>query len=138
MPLAHQQRAAQVGRHVGECVIEAEQLVGVRRVRRGALSEQIQIGRGLHTRAAGRAEPARQAHVVRDLVEPGSLELGDDTLSERRAYPQERVLDGVLGLLARTQLADAVPQDLVVVLGVEPRGLFVRPAPTPAGFLRDL
>ena len=53
-----------------------------------------------------------------DLVEPRRLELRDDSLAKRGADPQEGVLDGILGLLAGTQLAEAVPEDLVAVLRI--------------------
>src|SRR5206468_11556974 len=49
----------------------------------------------------------------------GRLELGDDTAPEPAEGVQEGALDGVLGLLARAELVQAVAKDLVRVLLVE-------------------
>jgi hypothetical protein len=121
LPLPHEQGTPQIGRHVRECVVEAEEFVRVGRVSRGAFAEQVDVGRRLDAAASARAQPLRHAHVVGDLVEPGRFELRDDALAHCRRDPQERVLDGVLGLLARSKLADAVAEDPVAVLGVETR-----------------
>ena len=54
-----------------------------------------------------------------DLVEPGRLELRDDAALECAEGVQERRLDGVLGLLARAELVEAVAEDLSGVALVE-------------------
>jgi len=57
---------------------------------------------------------------VRDLVEPGCLELGNDALLQRPVDTQEGVLDRILGVLARAQLPSAIALDLSAVLLVQP------------------
>ena len=58
LPLAHEQRPAQVRRHVCEGVVQSEQLVGVGRVRGPALPERVQVGGRLDARAPRGAEQA--------------------------------------------------------------------------------
>ena len=121
LPLAEQDRAPEVLRHRGERIVETEELV----VRVGhapgqALLELLQVGRRLEASAPGLAEPAREADVVGDLVEPGRLELGDDAFLESAIDAQERVLDRVLGVFARAQLPLTVALDLRAVLLVQP------------------
>src|SRR5204863_2362219 len=58
-------------------------------------------------------------NVVRNLEEPGRLELGDDAALQTAERVHERRLNRVLGLLARAELVQAVPVDLRRVALVE-------------------
>src|SRR5204863_4607578 len=58
------------------------------------------------------AEVPGEADVVRDLVEPGRLELRHDPFLQRCVDAEECVLDGVLGVFARAQVRVAVAVQL--------------------------
>jgi hypothetical protein len=121
LPIAQQDRAAQILRHRGEGVVEAEELlVSVRGAAGQPLLQLLQVGRRLDPRAPRRTQPAREADVVRDLVEPGCLELGNDALLQRPVDAQEGFLDSVLGILARAKLPSAITLDLSAVPFVQP------------------
>ena len=88
--------------------------------RRGRqLLDDIEVGRRLDPAAAPRGAAAREADVVGDLEEPRRLELRHDAALDPAERVQERALDGVLGLLPRAELVQAVAEDLVRVLLVE-------------------
>ena len=76
------------------------------------------VGDSIRPRRQRRAA-AREADVVRDLEEPRRLELRHDAALDPAERVQEGALDGVLGLLARAELVQAVAEDLVRVLLVE-------------------
>ena len=62
---------------------------------------------------------AGEADVLGDLEQPGRLGLRHDTAAQAAERVQERVLDRVLGLLARAELVQAVAVDLARVALVE-------------------
>jgi hypothetical protein len=55
--------------------------------------------RRLDVRAPLGPETPGKADVVRDLVQPGRLELGYDAFAQRCVHAKKRVLHGVLGIL---------------------------------------
>ena len=119
LPLAQQDRAALALGHLLEHVLEADQLVGAPRRRRGQLLDHLEVGRRLDAAAPPARAAAREADVVGDLEEPRRLELRHDAALDPAERVQERALDGVLRLLPRAELVQAVAEDLVRVLLVE-------------------
>ena len=89
--------------------------------------QDLEVVRGLDLPTAPGGAPPGEADVVRDLEEPGGLELGNDPAREPAEGVHEGRLDGVLGLLSRAQLVHAVAEDLIRVALVEDtRGLCAR------------
>src|SRR5439155_5695566 len=111
LPLAEEDRPLLVRRQLGERVGETRQLV-VRPLRRGR--EPRHPVRVLHelplVAAPGRALPLA-ADVLGDLEQPGRLRPRHDALAQPAEGVHERVLDGVLRLLAARQPAEAVAED---------------------------
>ena len=120
LPLTQKNRAPLILGHLLEHVLQPDQLVGDVLAPRNDLLQNLEVVRRLDLPAAPGGAPAREAHVVRDLEEPGGLELGDDPALQTAEGVHERRLEGVLGLLARAQLVQAVAVDLGGVLLVEP------------------
>ena len=86
--------------------------------------ERIEVARRLDLAAAPGGLAASPAHVLRDLVEPGRLELRSDTAAKPAVGVEERRLDRVLGLLAVPEQPEAVAEDPLRVPRVEvSRGL---------------
>ena len=112
LPLAEEDRAALVLRHLLEDVLEADQLVAARGRRRRQLLDDLEVGGRLDPAPPPRGAASRQADVVRDLEQPGRLELRLDPAPKAAEGVEERALHGVLGLLARAELVEAVAEDL--------------------------
>src|SRR5439155_22299945 len=113
LPFPQQDGAALVLRHLLEHVLQTDELVAHRLVAtRDDFLENLEVVRRLDPAAPPRRAAAREAHVVGDLEEPGGLELGDDAPRQAAECVHERRLDGVLRLLARAELVQAVAEDL--------------------------
>src|SRR5207245_5289848 len=120
LPLAQQDRAALVLRHRLERVLEPDQLVRAPVVlRRDDLLQHLEVVRALDPAATPRGAAARKADVLGDLEQPRLLGFGHDAPLQAAEGVHERRLDGVLRLLARAQLVDAVVVDLPRVALVE-------------------
>ena len=100
LPLAEEDRAAEVRRHRRERVVEPHELVALGLRRRDTRFEQLEVVRRLDLGPPRVSEVSREADVVGDLVEPGRLELGHDALPQRCIDAQEGVLDSILGVFA--------------------------------------
>src|SRR5439155_10173394 len=89
LPLAQQDRAALGLRHLLEHVLKTDQLVRAARRRGRQLLDELEVSRRLDSAATPRGTAAGQADVVRDLEEPGRLELGLDAALEAAKCVQE-------------------------------------------------
>src|SRR3954471_22142294 len=112
LPLPQKNRAPLVLRHRFEDVLQADQLVTDLLASGDDFLEDLEVVRCLDLAAAPGGAPAGEAHVVRDLEQPGGFELGDDPARESAEGVHERRLDGVLRLLTRAELMEAVAVDL--------------------------
>ena len=119
LPLAEEDRAPLRLRQLLEHVLEPDQLVGTMRGRRSKLLDDLEVGRRFDPAAPPGGAAAREADVVRDLEEPGRLDLRHDAALDAAERVQEGGLHRVLGLLTGAELVQAVPEDLVGVLLVE-------------------
>src|SRR6266566_6111711 len=119
LPLPQKNRAPLVLRHLLEDILQADQLVGDLFTSGDDFLEHLEVVRCLDLATAPRGAPPREAHVVRDLEQPGGFELGDDPTREPAEGIHERRLDGVLRLLARAELVEAVAEDLSGVALIE-------------------
>src|SRR2546428_13212504 len=96
LPLPQKNRAPLVLRHLLEDVLQADQLVTDLLASRDDFLEHLEVVRCLDLAAAPGGAPAREAHVVRDLEQPGGFELGDDPARRPPEGVHERLLDAVL------------------------------------------
>src|SRR5581483_187773 len=119
LPFAEQQRAALLLRHLLQRARQADQLVRVDLVRRNDVLHRLEIVERLDLAATRRRAQPRQADVLRDLVEPGELELGRVTALQPAERIQEGRLRCVLCLFLAAELMAAVRKDLPAVLRVE-------------------
>src|SRR5919197_4573342 len=122
LPLAQENRTALALGHVLQHVLEPDQLVRDLLLRRHDLLQHLHVVRRLDPPPPPGRAPPREADVVGDLEHPGLLDFGDDPAREAAEGVHERRLDGVLGLLARTELVEAVAEDLRRVTLVEIAG----------------
>ena len=120
MPLAQENGAPLVLRHLLERRVEAHELerVAGRAVGGYDLLQQLEIVGRLEPQTLAGRRAARDADVLRDLVEPRLLELRRRAALEPAECVQERRLDGVFRLLARAELMQAVRVDLLAVLPI--------------------
>src|SRR4029450_2689504 len=86
------------------------------------LLDHLEVARALDPTAAPGRAAARKADVLGDLEQPRRLGLRHDAPAGRAERVHERRLDGVLRLLARAQLMEAVAEDLRRVALVEAFG----------------
>ncbi len=119
LPLPQKNRAPLVLGHLLEHVLERDQLVRDLLASGNDLLEHLEVVRRLDLASTPGGASAREAHVVGDLEQPGRLELGDDSPREAAEGVHEGRLDGVLRLLARPELVQAVAVDLCGVALVE-------------------
>src|SRR5205085_11035363 len=94
------------------------------------LRDGFGVANGREAAPAPRVRLARAADVLRDLEEPGSLELRADAPPQPAVRVEKRRLHRVLRLLAVPQQSEAIAEDPVRVPRVEIGGSvrFVRPA----------
>src|SRR5439155_8771903 len=93
LPLPQQDGAPLVLRHLLEDVLQANQLVRDVLAAGDDLLQYLEVVRRLDLAAAPGRPPAREANVVRDLEQPGGLELGDDAALQAAERVHERCLD---------------------------------------------
>ena len=112
LPLAQQDRAALLLGHQRERVLDPDQLVALPARAGDDLLDDLEVARALDPAAAPRGAAAGETDVLGDLEQPGRLGLGHDAAAERAESVHVRRLDGVLGLLARAELVQAVALEL--------------------------
>src|SRR6476646_11226492 len=93
LPLAQQDRAPLVLRHFLEDVLQADELVRDLLAAGHHVLQHLEVVRCLDAPAPPGRTPARQAHVVRNLEQPGRLELRDDAALQTAERVHERRLD---------------------------------------------
>ena len=122
LPFAQQDRATLLLRHAGERVLDPDQLVVLPARAWDDLLDHLEVARALDPAATPRRAATREADVLGDLEQPRRLGLGHDAAAERAERVHVRRLDGVLSLLARAELVQAVALELRGVTLVEAFG----------------
>jgi hypothetical protein len=113
LPLPQEDRLALRRRHPDERLLELDELVRAHPRRRGdVLLQRLDVAGRLDAAAAERGATAREADVLGDLEQPRRLGLRDDPALQAAEGVQERLLDGVLGLLAAAEFVEAVAEEL--------------------------